>query len=78
MAMTDELTLTITGLSEIRIMAYQLDVAIERYLPASPYDLRRKINTHENNPRDGKPYDDLLTVTELLMVLVWLDNRPTD
>ena len=78
MAMTDEIGIMLTGLGEFRVAAYQFDVLIDRYLPASPYDLRRKINMHENNPRDGKPYDDLLTVTELLMVLAWLDSRPAN
>lgn len=76
MALNDELSVEITGLGSFACTVSEFDRTITHYLPASPYDLRRKINMHERNPRDGKAYDHLMTVTELLMVLAYFDSLP--
>lgn len=73
-ALNDELTLTITGLGEFRTTPNEFDAAMAHYLPASSLALRQKINTHPYNPLDGKPYDHLMSVTELLMVLAHFDR----
>lgn len=74
MSLTDEISMMITGLGEFRSTANEFDRTMAHYLPASSYDLRRKINMHESNPRDGKAYDHLMSVTELLMVLAHFDR----
>ena len=75
--MTDEISIMISGLGEYRVTALQFDQALTHYLPASPFDLRRKINTHPNNSHEAG-IDHLMLRSELLMVLAWLDSRPND
>lgn len=75
MAMSDEFSIMLTGLGEYRVTALQFDCALVHYLPASAFDLRRRINTHPNNDHRAG-VDHLMLVSELLMVLAWLDSHP--
>lgn len=76
MAYDDTLSLDLTGFGTYRCTADEMDRAITHYLPASPYDLRQKIDNHPNNTDAPGHYDRLITVTEYLMVLAYLDGRP--
>lgn len=78
MAMTDKLSITLTGLGEFHCTADEMDRTIAHYLPASPAGLRQKIDNHPNNTDRSGHYDRLITVTEYLMVLAYLDSRPDD
>lgn len=78
MSMNDELALYLTGHGTYRCTADEMDRALAHYLPASPFDLRQKIDNHPNNTEAPGHFDDLITVTEYLMVLAYLDGRPTD
>lgn len=78
MSTTDELSMHLTGFGPFRVTAIQMDAAIQRHLPGSPYTLRQKIDAHPNNVRPPGSFDRLITVTEYLMVLAALDNRPVD
>lgn len=75
MSLNDKISITITGLGEFSVTANEFDRTIAHYLPASTYDLRRKINMHESYPPDGKLYDHLMSATELLMVLAHFDSN---
>lgn len=77
MSMTDEISIMITGYGEFRITADQMDQAINHYLPSSPYTLNNKIDAHPSNSHEPGHYCDLITVTEHLIVLIYLDTRPT-
>lgn len=77
MAMTDRVSVTLTGHGRVSVTTGAMDRTIARYLPASPFGLRQKIDTHEKNGYKPGHYDDLLTVTEYLMVLAELDG-PVD
>ena len=76
MSMHDTIAITIEGHGVFATTAGGFDRAIAHYLPASPYGLRQKIDRHENNTFAPGHYDGLITVTEYLMVLAHLDNRP--
>lgn len=77
MAHNDELCITLTGYGEVIVTANDFDMAISRHLPGSPYTLRQKIDAHPNNTDAPGHYDRLITVTEYLMVLAYLDScRP--
>lgn len=78
MSMTDELSIHLTGHGEFRVTADQMDRTLAHYLPASPYDLRQKIDAHPNSTEAPGHFDRLITVTEYLMVLAYLDSRPKD
>lgn len=75
MAITDTIGITITGHGVYACSANEMDRTIARHLPASPYDLRQKIDSHPNNTHAAGHYDGLITVTEHLMVLADLDSR---
>lgn len=75
MAMNDEIRIAISGHGAFRCEAFQMDRAISRHLPGSPHGLRQKIDSHENNTFPPGHYDGLITVTEYLMVLAWLDAQ---
>lgn len=75
MAMTDIISITIKGHGEFYTTADQMDRTLAHYLPASPYGLRHKIDGHPNNINSPGHYDDLITVSEYLMVLAYLDGR---
>lgn len=75
MAMGDLITIGLTGHGTFTVTADGLDCAMSRYLPGSPYSLRQKIDAHEENDRPAGTYDNLITVSECLMVLAWLDAK---
>lgn len=76
MAMTDIISIEIQGHGEFYATADEMDRTISRYLPGSPYTLRQKIDVHPNNTERAGHFDNLITVTEYLMVLAYLDSRP--
>jgi hypothetical protein len=76
MSMDDVLVIYLTGHGRFSCTADEMDRAIQHHLPASPYDLRQKIDAHPNNTDAPGHFDRLITVTEYLMVLAYLDGRP--
>lgn len=74
----DEISLVITGYGEFRVTTEQMDRAISYYLPSSPYTLNNKIDAHPSNSHEPGYYSDLITLTEHLVVLIYLDTRPAD
>ena len=76
MAITDKITVNITNHGQYQTDVNHFDLMIGRYLPASPYELRQKITERSDYPEGH--YDDVYTVTELLMILAELDGFATN
>jgi hypothetical protein len=72
--MHDQMTVHLSGHPAVTITTFSLDQAMAHYLPASVYDLHRKIDGHKNNEFQPGHYRNLDTVTECLMVLADLDS----
>lgn len=72
MSMTDRVSIHIAGHGTYSTSADGLDVAISRYLPASPFDLRAMVARRTASPVSY--WSDCLTVSELLMVLASMDE----
>jgi hypothetical protein len=67
MAITDLISINITGHGRFTVEVNDFDRMMVRHLPASAYGLRQKINERSDYPAGH--YDDVHTVTELLMIL---------
>lgn len=76
MAITDKITINITGHGQFQTDANHFDLMISRYLHDSPNGLRKKITERSVYPAGH--YDDVHTVTELLMILAELDGFATN
>lgn len=74
MSMHDRLVITISGHDTYEVTANHMDRTIAKHLPDSPYGLRLRIDTHPGNRFEPGHFDNLITVTELLMVLAYLDG----
>lgn len=74
MAYNDQVCIWITSHATYNVTANDLDRAIARYLPGSPYGLRQKLDAHPRNSFLAGHFDDLTTVSEYLLVLAYLDS----
>jgi hypothetical protein len=78
MAGHDKIAIGLTGQGWFEVTAFDVDRAMSFYLPAAPYELRQKIDLHDQNTFPTGHYRDLDTVFECLVVLAYLDNRTAD
>lgn len=76
MAVADNIRATITGHGTYQTSVNHFDLVIARYLPNSPYELRKLIEERSDYPPGH--YDDVHTVTELLLILAELDGFATN
>lgn len=78
MSMHDKIEARLTGHPLIETTMNSLDRSIVRYLPASPFGLRQKIDQHPANGFAPGHYRNLITLSECLLVLTELDDRQLD
>lgn len=76
MAITDKITINITGHGQFQTSVNDFDRMMSRYLHNSPYELRKKIAERSDYPEEH--YSDVHTVTELLMILAEFDGFATN
>jgi hypothetical protein len=76
MAGHDKIAVGLSGLGWFETTADGMDRAMTYYLPASPYELRQKVELHDNNPFPTGHYRELDTVFACLVVLAYLDGLP--
>ncbi len=76
MAITDKITINITGHGQYQTDANHFDLMMAKYLHKSPCELRQQIEERSDYPPGH--YADVHTVTELLMILAELDGYATN